>query len=121
MATEITVQSNMKGGYPATPLTALSAAYTYAASDLAGNYWVNTGHEILLLQNTDVGATTVTITSQADQYNRLGTITTYSIPASGFAWFGPFPPAGWNDSNGRLNIVTSDVDLKIAVGLVPRA
>lgn len=114
MATELTPVS-IPGKYPSTPLAALAAEFTPVATDLAGNTFKNTGKEIIVLQNTDVGAVTVTITSQPDEKNRLGTITAYSLPASGFAGFGPFPTLGWNDAAGLLLFTSSDVDLLAAV------
>ncbi len=110
----ITVQS-LIGKYPATPVSADAADITFAAMELAGDTFANTGKEIILVRNDDAGAVTLTITSQVDTFNRLGTISAYPIGAGEYAAFGPFPVSGWNDSSGNLNLLASDVDLKVAV------
>ena len=111
---DITVQS-LVGKYPATPLGAGDAAITFQAMELAGDTFSNTGKEIILVRNDDAGAVTLTITGVVDEKNRTGDIDAYSIPAGEYAAFGPFPIQGWNDSNGKLNLTASDVDLKVAV------
>ena len=109
------------GSYPSLPLAALSAALTFAASDNAnGNSVKSTGRELIVINNTDVGAQTVTITSRAvGPLNRTGDITTYSIPASGFAMLGPFAVNGWQQSDGNLYIDTSSANIKLAVIRLP--
>ena len=111
---DIAVQ-NVIGKYPVTPLTAGAAAITFQAMELAGDTYSNTGKELVLLRNDDAGAVTITVTSQRDEKNRLGTISAYSIPAGEYAAFGPFPVSGWNDGNNKVNLLASDVDLKVAV------
>jgi hypothetical protein len=111
------------GSSPALPITALAAALTFAATDAAaapnGMKVPSTGRELILLQNTDAAAQTITIISAPDGFGRTGDITTYSVPAGGFAVLGPFNAAGWRQSDGFLYINSSDVDLKIAVLQLP--
>jgi hypothetical protein len=86
------------------------------AADVAlGNYTpIVEGKTLLLVQNTDSGAHTVTISSVADAYNREGDITAYSLSAGEIALFGPFKAAGWSNG-GNLDIDASDATVKFAV------
>jgi len=111
----IVVQS-VVGKYPVTPLVANVADLTFAATELAGDTFPNSGKELIILRNDDAAPQTITITSQVDEKNRLGSISAYSVGIGEYAIFGPFPPSAWNDPNtGLLNLLSSDVDLMIAV------
>lgn len=109
------------GPYPTLPLAALAAALTWAAVDnVNGNSVKSTGRELVLVNNTDVAAQTVTFASVASSpFNRTGDITTYSIPASGFAMFGPFAVDGWRQSDGNLYINATSANVKVAVISLP--
>lgn len=121
MARTTITAADLLGSYPATPLTADSADYAYAASDLAnGNQVAMDGKLLVLVQNTDAGAQTITFTSVVDSKNRLGTITAYSVGIGEFAAFGPFDPDGWKQTDGMFYINTSDVDVKLKVFKIPR-
>src|SRR3954470_4026618 len=89
-----------RGSYPTLPISPTTADITYnnpgVASDGIG--WINTGREILLVRNNTAGALTVTISS-VPYLGRSGDITTYSVGANGFSWFGPFDPRGWNQAD----------------------
>jgi len=118
---EITPQT-LVGHYPATPLSANAADITFEASgaDFAdGASFPHTGREIILVRNDNVGAQTITIESKADAKNREGDITTYSIGASEYAAFGPFPVDGWRQSDGDMNFAVSAADLYLAVIRLP--
>jgi hypothetical protein len=118
-ATPITVQQ-VVGPYPVLPLTALALAVTFVAADIANtNSFPVTGKEVILVQNTDAGAQTITISSVADGLNRKGDITTYSIPASGFAAFAPSQITGWKQSDGTMVITASNVNVKFAILRLP--
>ena len=104
--------------YPGRPLTASSADIVWTASgaDFAdGASFPMTGKEILLVLG-GAGVETITITSVVDQYNRLGTITTYSIGIGEYVVF-PFLNAvhGWAQANGLLYFATTDTDVSFAV------
>lgn len=111
------------GSYPALPLTALSANFVFTAADATaapnGNSFVSTGRELLLVQNTDSGAHTITFTSVADGLNRTGDITTYSIGAGLFSVFGPFNVPGWRQTTGVVFVNANDATVKIAVISLP--
>ncbi len=71
------------------------------------------------MRNDNAGAQTVTITSEADEKNRLGDIEDYSVGIGEYAMFGPFPRDGWADSGGYLNFEASAADMYFAVIRLP--
>jgi len=108
------------GKYPATPLTAESADFTWTAADAANKEEVTlTGREIILIRNDDAGAQTVTFDSVVDDKNRKGDITDYSVGAGKYAHFGPFPKDGWAQTDGTLHFEASDANIHIAVIKLP--
>lgn len=91
------------GAYPnPLPIAAGGADITFTAADVAnGNAATITNSKTFLLAlNTDVSAHNVTINSAPDSLNRLGDISAYSVAAGKVSCFGPFPTAGWNNSDG---------------------
>lgn len=91
------------GAYPnPLPIAAGGADIVFTNADTVnGNAAVITNLKTFLLAfNTDTVAQTVTITSAPDTLNRKGDITAYSIAAGKVSLFGPFPTAGWNNSDG---------------------
>jgi len=111
------------GGYPALPITALAAALTFTTADATSNTFVSTGRELLLVQNVGAAAQTVTVTSVKDSLNRTGDITAYSLPIGSvtpqFAVLGPFPAAGWKQTNGTVIVAASSTDISFAVIRLP--
>ena len=117
--TALTIQSP-PGKYPATPIAANGADFTWEAGDAGdNNSFKSTGREIVLVRNDNAGAQTVTIHSMIDERNREGDITAYSIGAGEYAVFGPFPVAGWRQPDGTVHIDPSHADLKFAVLQLP--
>jgi hypothetical protein len=115
---------NLPGSYPALPITAnaVDFVFTAAGANFAdGAGFLMTGNEILLVQNANVGAQTVTISSVKDDIGRTGDITTYSVGASEFAMFGPFKEKGWKQADGQLYFAASATDVKFAVLKLPQA
>ena len=104
-------------------VTALAADIAFVAGDISvGNQVDCTGKELLLVQNTDSGAGTVTIAGKADEYGRTGSITAYSVPAGLIAVFGPFPTDAFRQVTpvaGKMNIDVSAVTMKLAVLRLP--
>jgi len=109
-----------KGSYPTLPISPTTAdlAFVVAGTYTDGEGWLNTGRELVIVQNTSAGALTVTFTSVA-YLGRSGDITAYSIAASGFAMFGPFDPKGWNQTDGMVYMAGSAATVKFAVILLP--
>jgi len=99
-----------------------AADFTFAAGTITdGDTFVCTGRELLVVQNTDAGAVTITITSVVDEKNRTGDITTYSVGIGEFACFsiGLTNSKGWKSTAGKVRITVSDADLKVAVLRLP--
>lgn len=108
------------GPRPTLPLPALSAALPMVAVDAVNfNQTPCTGRELLFFSNPSGGALTVTVTSVPDPQNRTGDITTYSIPAAGFAVLGPFSTVGWKQPDGNLYFTGSGAALLVGVVQVP--
>ncbi len=107
-----------------TALTAQAAPGPYAAAGIAlslqaadsgnGNTVPSSGRDLLFVMNSDVGAQTVTVASSPDEKGRLGDITAESIGAGAIHIFGPLPALGWKQTNGNLNIDSSDPTIKVA-------
>lgn len=99
-------------------LTPVTGLFTFA-DIVNGNEFRNTGRELVVVQNNDAGAQTVTVTSQPlSKSGRLGHITAASIPAAAYRVFQIFPLDGWA-SGGVTLISASDVDVRFAVLRVP--
>jgi len=110
---------NPPGAYPGT-IAANAADMTFAAADVANkNQFAATGKELLVVRNDNVGAQTVTINSVVDTFKRTGDITAYSLGASEYAFFGPFPVGGWRQTDGNLYLEGSHADIKFAVIRLP--
>jgi len=86
-----------------------------AGDDVNGNYWTPSEGDILLVQNTDVGAQTVTIDAAPDELGRDGAITAYSLAADDIALFGPFGRDGWMQTDNTVHVDVSDATVKLAV------
>ena len=120
-ATALTVQTP-KGPYVSGQPAANALNITFAACDAVnGNSFPATGHELLILFNSDSGAHNVTITSQADTRGRTQDVTAYSIGAglySMFAFVGS--TEGWADGSGNITFTAADATVKAAVVKVQR-
>ncbi len=104
-------------------VSANAADVALVAGDVVnGNQADCTGKELLLVQNTDIGAGTVTIAGKADEYGRTGEITAYSVGAGEIAIFGPFPTDAFRQVSpvaGKMNIDVSAATMKLAVLRLP--
>ncbi len=113
----------MLGSYPSLPLTTNTSDFVFTAAGATfadGAGVLLTGFEILLVYNANVAAQTVTISSVADDLNRTGDITAYSIGAGEYAVFGPFKEKGWQQSaSKKLYFAASAADVKFAVLKLP--
>jgi hypothetical protein len=92
-------------------------AVTPVAMDAVnGNSFIATGREILIFQNTDSSAHTITVTSIADKLGRVDTaLTAYSIPANGFAAIQMKEINAWIQPTGVIYLATSSALVKVAV------
>lgn len=103
--------------YPVTPITALSLdfVFTPAGADFAdGAEFTLTGKEIVIVGG-GAGGGTVTVTSYADDYNRLGNITAYAVGAGLFSVLPQFQQKGWRNPSGKLHMAASIATVTFAV------
>lgn len=108
------IKSHIKA--PALQPTANSLDLVFTApDDTNGVKFLAQGNEIVLAQNTDVGAQTFTVVSVADELNRTGDITAYSMGAGEFAQVPIYPQKGFRDSSGYITITVSNVAVKFMV------
>jgi hypothetical protein len=112
MATALTVQT-IRGHYQGSS-GAGSLHITFAAADVAGNTFVCTGKEILLIQG-GAAPYTVTLTSTDDPFGRTEDIAAYSITTTEFAAYGPIPRTGWASAAGLVTVTASNAAVKFAV------
>lgn len=101
------------GPYIDESVTAKLGTVTATASDATNGNVISLAKDILLvLENTDVGAQTVTITSYPDPYGRRADISAFSIAAGAFV-ARIFKRYGWGNGDGDLVILTSDVGVTV--------
>ena len=101
---------------------ALGAQLLFTAADTVNfNSFVASGREIVIVYNSAASAGTVTINSVADQLGRTADITAYSIPATSYAFFGPFPLNGWAQTTvpKTINLQGSAATITFAVVQLP--
>lgn len=108
---------------PFDTIAANGADFTFGAGTTgAGDTIAATGREIILAQNSS-GSTayTLTITSVADEKNRTGDITTYSLAANEFAAFGVglTNKQGWKNGSGLIAVTVENAAIKWAVLRLP--
>ena len=90
---------------------------TFSACDAVnGNFFVPSGYEILLVQNTDgAAAHTFTVNSVPDPYGRIDTsLTSYSVAASASSSIQLKYLSGWQ-SGGKITLACSDPHIQFAV------
>ena len=96
-----------------------SLNFTFTACDASnGNSFPLTGRDILLIENTDMGAShTVTITSVADQLGRTQDVTAYSLAAGPTYAAYSFRGAsqGWKQTDGTVHLTCSASTVSFAV------
>lgn len=88
----------------------------FVAADTTGNFYRNTGRELVLLRNNGAVGRTITVTSQPhSRTGRLGDITAAAVAASAVLLaFQIFPPDGWA-SGGVTTLTANHLDVQIAV------
>ncbi|MBN2365732.1 MAG: hypothetical protein JXL67_06170 [Calditrichaeota bacterium] len=96
---------------------------TLSAAAAGGDEFANTGEELLIIQNGDTSAKTVTVTAQVTSFenNEMGNAVkqnqSLEIAANnGIGIMGPFSRRAFNDSGGKVQITYSAVtNLEVAV------
>lgn len=88
-------------------LSGLDATQNAAAG--GGDEFLNNGNIILRVENGSGAPITVTAVSQATASGLAIADAAVSVPAGGFRFIGPFPPALFNDSAGKCQLTYSGV------------
>lgn len=115
MARQTLTKQTPKGPYPALPVSANSLDMTFTAADATNKEQFVPGNDTLVVvKNEGVVARTVTFTSKADEKNRTGDVTAYSLGAGELAMF-RFKKAGWMQSDGNIYMEAEHADIKYAV------
>lgn len=105
------------GPFVALPISADAADITFEAQTGTDGWDIpaNNGRYIILVRNDHAAdAKTVTITSVA-RNGRTGDQGAYSLAAGDVAWFGPFDRAGFNQSDGAVDIEGEDTNVVVAL------
>ncbi len=111
-----------------TTLTKTTAPGPYAASGLAvtmtaadvtnGNRFVASGKDLVIARNSGAVVRHVTITSQRDETNRLGTIANEELAAGAIHIYGPLPRDGW-ESGGYILCSADNAEVFFGVITLP--
>jgi|SRR5665213_3128779 len=111
------------GPYPAGgAVAALGLDLVWTAADASnGNKFPFTGKEVLLVQNTDTGSQTVTLTSVADSRGRSDDVTAYAVAAGVISAFNFRGGAeGWQQpSDQSVHLAASSALIKYAILRIP--
>lgn len=107
------------GPYP-TPLALAAATQKTAVAADATNYEQVqlTGKEVVIIRNSGASARSITFSSVADAYNRTGDVTD-SLAAGATGVYGPFPVAGFQQSDGKLYFQCAHAECLIVVARLP--
>lgn len=84
-------------------------ALDLAVAASAADKFTNTGKELLVVVNTDVGSHTVTVATPYTLDGKAVGPRTIVVAAGAYVCAGPFPPLLHNDGSGFVNLTYSDV------------
>lgn len=90
-----------------------------ASAGGAGDTWANTGQELLLVDNQNVGTVVLTLDIQATVDGETISDKTVSIATGEFMVLGPFDTAKYSDSSGNMNISFDD-ETNVSVAVVKK-
>lgn len=94
------------GSYPVSLTTLTPLAMTQLTGGDASDDFAASGNDVVVVSNQSGGATTITVVSVADDFNRIGNIAV-SVPAASYALIGPLKQKGWMNGSGRIAIQSS--------------
>jgi hypothetical protein len=117
MARTTLTKTTPPGAFPTLPPAADSLDVVFTAADVANKnqFKLETG-DIVLAWNTHATTTyTVTLTSIADDKNRQGDVTAYSLAAGDVMVFGPLQQKGWRQTDGNMYLEASNAAVKFAI------
>lgn len=105
------------GGFPTLQPAADALDVVFTAADVANKnqFKLETGDVILAWNTHATTAYTVTLTSIADEKNRTGDVTAYSLAAGDIMVFGPLQQKGWRQTDGNMYLEASNASVKFAI------
>jgi len=98
----------------------LALALSGGTAAAAGDKWLNTGREVLVVSNGDVGSHNVSVEVQAEPDGKEVTERLVAVVNATTKVLGPFPINVYNDAGGYANIVYSaTTSMKVQVVRIP--
>lgn len=111
MARTALTKTTAPGGY-----ASAGVAITMTAADISNqNSFTAEGNDLVIAWNSGASTRTVTMTSAADPFGRLGTISAESIAAGAIRVFGPFPLPGWVQTDGKVYLSADHAEVKFGI------
>ncbi len=89
------------------------------AAGVDGNKWLNTGTELLYVNNASGGSITLTFTPTATVDGQAVTARTVAVGAGKQMLIGPFPVGVYNDANGYATVTYSAVTTLTVLAVKP--
>jgi hypothetical protein len=100
--------------------TGLALALSGGTAAAAGDQWLNTGHEVLVITNGDATPHNVSVTVQAEPDDLEVTERQVSVVNATTKIIGPFPINVYNDVGGYAQIVyAATTSMKVQVVRIP--
>src|SRR5512147_183985 len=93
----------------AAPVTTSGVSYAGAAANVDGNFFTNTGAEILLVKNASVGSINVTCVTQQTVETLAVADKVVAVGAGAEIAIGPFKRQVYNDATGYVQVTYSAV------------
>lgn len=116
MARTTLTRTTPLGPYPSLQPAADALDGVWTAADVANkNQFVLDGPVLVQFWNSGASPYTVTLTSIADQQNRTGDITAYSLAAGDIASILIDQTAGWKQTDGYMYLEASNAAVKFNV------
>lgn len=116
MARTTLTRTTPVGSYPTLPVSADALDAVFTAADVSNkNQFKPTGKDLLLAWNSGASPYTFTLTSAADERNRTGDVSSYSLAAGDIAVIGPLELQGWRQTDGYVYLEASNAAVKFAV------
>ena len=101
-----------------TPVSPARAASNFdgVAAAAGGDQFVNTGSELLVIENGSGAQMTLTVTTTKQIDGEAVADKTVDIPAGERHLIGPFPPAIYNDNDNKVSLAySSETSVTVAV------
>lgn len=85
-----------------------------AANPTAGNEFVTSGNDLIIIHNTGEAIATIEVTSTNDEYHRTKDVSE-SIDAGVYKIIGPLKRPGWEQTDGKIYLTANSANVKVSV------